>query len=72
MNPNVIVPGPGEEIISRKGQTLDQDDFNSMQKEFYELRGWNTASGLQKDETLERLDLSDLIQDLKRMNLVDA
>ena len=72
MNPNVIVPGPGEEIISRKGQTLDQDGFNSMQKEFYELRGWNTASGLQKDETLERLDLSDLIQDLKRMNLVDA
>jgi aldehyde:ferredoxin oxidoreductase len=72
MNPNVIVPGPGEEIVSRKGQTLDRDDFNSMQKEFYELRGWNTASGLQKDETLERLDLSDLIQDLKRMNLVDA
>lgn len=72
MNPNVIVPGVGEEIISRKGQTLDRDDFNSMQKEFYELRDWNTASGLQKDETLERLDLSDLIQDLKRMNLVDA
>ncbi|UCD89065.1 MAG: hypothetical protein JSW04_11560 [Desulfobacterales bacterium] len=72
MNPNVIVPGPGEEVISRKGQTLDRDSFNAMQKEFYELRGWNSASGLQKGEALQRLDLLDVIQDLERMNLIDA
>jgi aldehyde:ferredoxin oxidoreductase len=65
MNPDVIVPGPGEEIISRKGQTLDRDVFEEMRKEFYELRGWDVDTGLQKAETLERLGLSDLVEDLK-------
>ena len=61
MNPDVIVPGPGEEVISRKGQILDREVFEEMRKEFYELRGWDTESGLQKAETLERLGLSDLV-----------
>jgi aldehyde:ferredoxin oxidoreductase len=61
MNPDVIVPGPGEEVISRKGQTLARDVFEEMRKEFYELRGWDSESGLQKAETLERLGLSDLV-----------
>jgi aldehyde:ferredoxin oxidoreductase len=61
MNPNVIVPGPGHEVISRKGKTLDRDVFEEMRKEFYELRGWDSESGVQKAETLERLGLSDLV-----------
>ena len=61
MNPNVIVPGPGDEVISRKGKTLDRDVFEEMRKEFYELRGWDSESGVQKAETLERLGLSDLV-----------
>jgi len=61
MNPNVIVPGPGNEVISRKGRTLDRDVFEEMRKEFYELRGWDSESGVQKAETLERLGLSDLV-----------
>jgi aldehyde:ferredoxin oxidoreductase len=61
MNPDVIVPGPGTEVISRKGKTLDRDVFEEMRKEFYELRGWDPESGLQKPETLERLGLSDLV-----------
>jgi len=61
MNPEVIVPGPGKEVISRKGQTLDRDAFEEMRKEFYELRGWDPESGSQKAETLERLGLSDLV-----------
>jgi len=61
MNPDVIVPGPGEEVISRKGQILDREVFEEMRKEFYELRGWDSGSGLQKAETLERLGLSDLV-----------
>jgi aldehyde:ferredoxin oxidoreductase len=64
MNPDVIVPGPGNDVISRKGQTLDREDFDAMQKEFYELRGWDSESGRQKAQTLERLGLSDLIQEL--------
>lgn len=65
MNPDVIVPGPGNDVISRKGQTLDRDDFDAMRKEFYELRGWDAESGLQQTETLEQLGLSDLIPDLQ-------
>jgi aldehyde:ferredoxin oxidoreductase len=61
MNPEVIVPGPGEEVISRKGQILDREVFEEMRKEFYELRGWDSESGLQKVETLERLGLSDFV-----------
>ena len=61
MNPEVIVPGPGEEVISRKGQTLDREVFEEMRKEFYQLRGWNSETGLQKAETLERLGLSELL-----------
>jgi len=72
MNPNVIVPGPGDEVISRKGQTVGRDVFEEMRKEFYELRGWAAESGLQKPETLERLGLPELVQDLKGLGLIKA
>jgi len=71
MNPDVNVPGSGEEVISRKGQTLDRDVFEAMRKEFYDLRGWNAESGLQKAETLEHLGLSDLVQDLKQIDMIE-
>ena len=61
LNPDVIVPGPGNDVVSRKGRILDRSAFEKMRKEFYELRGWDAESGLQKAETLERLGLSDLI-----------
>jgi aldehyde:ferredoxin oxidoreductase len=72
MNPEVIVPGPGKEVISRKGQTLDRGVFEEMRKAFYELRDWDTESGLQKAETLDRLGLSDMANDLKKIDLVKA
>ena len=71
MNPDVIVPGPEQEVISRKGQTLDRDVFEAMLKEFYDLRGWDSESGLQKAKTLEHLGLSDLVQDLKQINMIE-
>jgi aldehyde:ferredoxin oxidoreductase len=70
MNPDVIVPGPGQEVVSRKGQTLDRDVFKAMLKEFYDLRGWDSESGLQKAETLEHLGLSELAQDLKQIDMI--
>jgi len=70
MNPDVIVPGPGEEVVSRKGKTLDRDVFETMRKEFYNLRGWDAESGLQKAETLEGLGLFDLVQDLKQIDMI--
>ena len=61
LNPDVIVPGPGNEVVSRKGRVLDRAEFEEMRKEFYDLRGWDAESGLQKTETLKRLGISDLI-----------
>jgi aldehyde:ferredoxin oxidoreductase len=71
MNPDVLVPGPGEEVASRKGHTLDRDVFEAMLKEFYELRGWESDSGLQKAETLEHIGLTDLLQNLKQINMIE-
>jgi aldehyde:ferredoxin oxidoreductase len=70
MNPDVIVPGAGEEVISRKGQTLGRYVFETMRKEFYDLRGWDSESGLQKEKTLEHLELSDLVKDLKQIDMI--
>jgi aldehyde:ferredoxin oxidoreductase len=72
MNPDVIVPGPGEEVISRKGKTLERDVFEEMRKEFCGLRGWDSESGLQQAETLEKLGMSDLLQDLKSMGWIET
>lgn len=41
INPEVLVPGPGEEVISRKGLVLDRKTYTKMLREFYELRGWD-------------------------------
>ena len=71
MNPEVIIPGEGDQVISRKGQTLDRHVFETMRKEFYDLRGWDAESGRQKIETLEKLGLSELVQELRKTgNLV--
>ena len=60
-----FTPGPGEEPLSTKGNVLDRKKFEEMREEFYELRGWDPETGLQRVETLEGLDLSDVAQDLK-------
>ncbi len=70
MNPEVIVPGPKETVVSRKGKTLDREVFEAMRKEFYTLRGWDAESGMQKVETLERLGLSVLVQDLRKLDRI--
>lgn len=63
LNPDLIVPGPGEKPLSVKGAVLDRKKYEQMLREFYELRGWDTETGLQWVETLERMGLSDLAQE---------
>jgi aldehyde:ferredoxin oxidoreductase len=70
INPRMIVPGPTEEPVSFKGNILDREKYEEMRSEFYELRGWDPETGLQKAETLERLDMSDLARDLKGLGLL--
>ncbi|MBW2369326.1 MAG: hypothetical protein JRH15_15760, partial [Deltaproteobacteria bacterium] len=60
LNPDLIVPGPGEEPGSIKGAVLDREKYDKMLREFYEFRDWEPDTGLQRVETLTRLGLSDL------------
>ncbi|MCA1794669.1 MAG: hypothetical protein LC660_12530 [Desulfobacteraceae bacterium] len=61
MNPDVLVPGPDDKVLSRKGLVLDRKDFQEMRKEFYQLRGWNPETGVQLESTLDRLSLASLL-----------
>ncbi len=70
LNPRLIVPGPGEEPVSVKGNVLDREKFEEMRDEFYQLRGWDPQTGLQKVETLERLGLSDVALELRKRGLI--
>jgi len=70
VNPRLIVPGPTEEPASVKGFVLDRKKFEQMREEFYMLRGWDPETGLQKEETLQRLGLADMVPPLKEKGLV--
>ena len=70
LNPRLIVPGPTEEPVSVKGKVVDRGEFEAMRKEFYELRDWDSHSGLQKAVLLERLGLSDVAKELRKKALV--
>jgi len=69
-NPGCLAPGKNGEAISMMGNILDRDEFQRMMAEYYELRGWDVASGFQTREKLEELDLGDVAQDLAGRGLV--
>jgi aldehyde:ferredoxin oxidoreductase len=69
-NPDFMLPGPGGEIISRKGKVVERDKFESMMDEYYEMRGWDAKTGLQKEGRLNELSLSDMVPDLRKLNLL--
>ena len=60
MNADVLVPGEGDIVLSRKGKTLDREAFKKMRDEFYQLRGWDPDTGYPLAEKLHELGLSDL------------
>ncbi len=49
--------GPG------KGKVMGEKTFQRMLTEYYRLRGWDEETGIPTQETLERLELTDLIGD---------
>lgn len=63
-NPDGIMPGPDGEIISRLDKVLDRDKFQEMLTEYYQLRGWDTATGYPTTARLRELGLDDIISDL--------
>ena len=70
MNENLVVPGPNGQPVSRKGCTIDEEQFESLKDEYYKLRGWNKMNGLQTKKRLSLLGLSDVAEDLAKLNLV--
>ena len=70
LNPRMIVPGPTEEPVSIRGNVLDGKKFEDMRGEYYILRGWDPGTGLQKKETLARLDMPDVAEELAKAGLV--
>ncbi len=64
LNPECLLPGKDGEIISRKGSVFDRDKFEKLLGEFYELRGWDPKTGLQKKSQLDDLGLDDVAQEL--------
>jgi aldehyde:ferredoxin oxidoreductase len=69
-NPEGIAPGKNGEIFTKKGEILDRAKFEEMKKEFYGLRGWDKATGLQTKARLEALDLKDMANGLEQRGLV--
>jgi aldehyde:ferredoxin oxidoreductase len=65
-----LVPGKGDEVISRLGAVVERDKFEAMKTEYYGRRGWDAASGLPTRETLARLELGDVAADLESRGLL--
>ena len=69
-NPDLELPGNGDEIISRKGQTLDRAEFEKMKDEYYTFRGWDVATGLQTRKKLEELNMENACAELEKRGLL--
>jgi aldehyde:ferredoxin oxidoreductase len=70
MNPECLAPGRNGEVISRKGAVVDRAAFERMKDEYYDLRGWDVATGLQTRSRLEDLALPEVARDLEGRGLV--
>lgn len=68
--PEYEVPGKEGEITSRKGSMVGRQEFENLKDEYYGLRGWDIASGLQTEETLSKLDMADIGKELDKLGLV--
>jgi len=64
------VPGKEGAVISRSGAVMHIDGFERMKDEYYQLRGWDVASGLQTSKKLNELGLKDITVDLEYRGLV--
>lgn len=69
-NPNCVVPGKDGEVLSRKGAVIDRGQFERMKDEFYQIRGWDVATGLQKRAKLEELNLREVANKLEGEGLL--
>jgi aldehyde:ferredoxin oxidoreductase len=70
VNPECLVPGKGGEVVCRKGSVANKEEFEKMKDEYYGLRHWDIATGLQTRETLDKYGLKDVADDLEQRGLL--
>ena len=51
---------------------MERQAFDKMLEEYYQLRGWDIATGLPKAETMKRLGLEDIAEDLKGERIIEV
>ena len=61
-NPECLVPGKDGEPYSRKGMVVEREAFEKMKDEFYEIRRWDVATGLQTRAQLIALNLAEVAE----------
>ncbi len=64
-SPDCLVPGKDGQLFSRLGLVVERDRFEKIKNEFYDLRGWDVATGLQTETKLKALDLEDISEVMK-------
>lgn len=69
-DPQLILPGKDGEVVSLKGRVVDRNAFEKMKDEYYQLRGWDVATGLQTATLLQILGLTEVAQDLEQRGLL--
>jgi aldehyde:ferredoxin oxidoreductase len=69
-DPELLSPGKGDEVVSKAGAVLDREKFESLKDEYYSLREWDVATGLQTRAKLEQLGLGDVADDLEKRGLL--
>ncbi|UCE74017.1 MAG: hypothetical protein JSV56_13515, partial [Methanomassiliicoccales archaeon] len=53
-----------------KGETFQKKQLDKMVDNYYELRGWDKATGLHLKDKLSELDMKDVLSDLQKRKLV--
>lgn len=69
-NAECLVPGKDGQAVSRRGAVVDRDGFEKTKDQYYALRGWDVATGLQTRDSLEKVGLPDVALDLERRGLL--
>ena len=69
MDPDCLVPDKDGKKISRIGSVVDREGFERMKDEYYEIRGWDVATGLPTRKSLRDLDLQTVADDLEKRGL---
>ena len=71
-DPDCLAPGKNGEPISRVGAVVERQAFERMKDEYYQLRGWDVATGRQTEEKLREMQLDDIAHGLRQRGLIAA